>query len=195
MGSLGMINNRMRSCNFLRLGALAAALGILVISPACGYRVRSSFGRLPSGVQSLGIPTFKNLTTQYRIEQLISAAVLKEFSLRTRTPVSSSNTGVDSILVGEIRSVSSVPVTFGNKASSSQTFGSTVLITIQASVKLMRLKDSVVLWQNDDFLYRDSYVLNPNVRDFFSEENPAIHRLAQQFAASLASTMLERSTP
>jgi hypothetical protein len=52
-----------------------------------------------------------------------------------------------------------------------------------------------VLWQNDNFLYREPYVLNANVRDFFSEENPALERLARDFAASLASTVLNGSKP
>ncbi len=170
-------------------------LGIVLICSACGYRVRGSVGRLPSGVQSLGIPTFRNLTTQYKIEQLISSAVLKEFTLRTRIPVNSSDSGVDSVLLGEIRNISSVPVTFGTQTIGSQTFGSAFLVTVQIGVKLVRLKDSTVIWQNDDFKYSERYVLNANVRDFFSEENPALERLARNFADSLVSTMLDRSTP
>jgi len=190
------LGSKLLSC--LRVKRIFCVLGILLIFSACGYRVRSSVGKLPSGIQSLGIPTFRNLTTQYRIEQLISSSVLKEFSIRTRIPVNSSNTGVDSVLLGEIRSVSSTPVTFGTQTTQTtepQTFGSTVLITVQASVKLVRVKDSAILWQNEGFLYRESYVLNPNVSDFFSEENPAINRLARDFASSLASTIFEQASP
>jgi len=150
---------------------------------------------MPKGIESLGIPTFRNLTSQYRIEQIISSAVLKEFSLRTNIPVNSSGTGVDSVLMGEIVSLTSTPVTFGTQKVESQTYGSTFMISVQISAKLVRLKDSAVLWQNDSFLYREPYVLNPNVRDFFSEENPALERLALHFAASLASSILERSAP
>jgi hypothetical protein len=198
MSEFGMhaLGSKLLSC--LRVKRIFCVLGILLIFSACGYRVRSSVGKLPSGIQSLGIPTFRNLTTQYRIEQLISSSVLKEFSIRTRIPVNSSNTGVDSVLLGEIRSVSSTPVTFGTQTTQTtepQTFGSTVLITVQASVKLVRVKDSAILWQNEGFLYRESYVLNPNVSDFFSEENPAINRLARDFASSLASTIFEQASP
>jgi len=59
-------------------------------------------------------------------------------------------------------------------------------------VKLVRGKDSAVLWQNPDFLFRERYVLNGNVTEFFSEENPALDRLSREFAASLVSTMLNR---
>ncbi len=172
---------------------LMAAL--LVFCPSCGYRVRSSVGKLPSDAQSLGIPTFRNLTSQYKIEQIISRAVLSEFAARTRTPVHSSSSGVDMVLVGEIRNVSSSPVSFGTQAGGSQTTGSTFLVTVEMSVKLVRLKDSAVIWQNEDFRFRESYALNNSVRDFFSEENPALERLAKNFAASLASAILHRTQP
>lgn len=171
------------------------AIGILLIGCGCGYRVRGSAGTLPSGMQSLGIPTFQNLTGQYKIEQIISRAVLQEFSLRAKADVNSSSTGVDSVLLGEIRNVSSVPVTFDSPTSDSQTYGSAYLVTVQIGVKLMRVKDSAILWQNENFLFRERYVLNASVRDFFSEENPALGRLARSFAASLASTILDRTSP
>ncbi len=161
-----------------------------VIFSACGYRVRSSVGTLPHGMESIGVPTFRNLTSQYKIEQMISSAVLKEFSLRTRVRVVSSNSGVDSVLLGEIHSVSSTPVTFGL-----ETFGNAFLVTVRMSVKLMRLQDSTIIWQNEDYVYSERYILNSIVGDFFSEENPALNRLSQDFASSLVSTILDRSTP
>ena len=94
---------------------------------------------------------------------------------------------MDAVLLGEIRSVSSSPVTFGT-----DTFGSAFLVTVQMGVKLVRLKDGKVLWQNPDYLFRERYVFNSKVVDFFSEESPALERLAREFAASLASTVLNQ---
>jgi hypothetical protein len=168
------------------------AVQTLLINSACGYGIRSSVGKLPDGVQSIGIPTFRNLTTQYKIEQIITGAVLKEFSQRTRVVVNSNNSGVDLVLFGEINHVSSTPVIFGNQSNDSQTYSSAFLVTVKLRVKLVRQSDSVTIWQNDEFLYRDRYVLNTKVRDFFSEENPALDRLARNFAASLASAILHR---
>jgi hypothetical protein len=163
---------------------------ILLISAGCGYRIHSSVSVLPMGIQSLGIPTFRNLTTQYKVEQIISSAVLKEFSTRTRARINSSNSGVDAVLLGEVLDVSSSPVTFGD-----QTFGSAFMVSVRMSAKLVRTKDSSVIWQKQDFLYRQRYVLNSVARDFFSEENPALRRLASDFAASLVSTILENRNP
>lgn len=173
-----------------RIAGLAFLLSIILFCSACGYRMHSSMGKLPSGIESIGIPTFQNLTSQYQIEQMISKAVLKEFSLRTQVPVNSRSTDVDSVLIGKIVGINSTPVTFGTQKVGSQTFGATFMISVHLSAKLVRLKDSVVLWQNDSFLYREPYILNANVSDFFSEENPALERLARDFAASLVSTIL-----
>jgi len=151
----------------------------------CGYQVRSSVRSLPSGIESLGIPTFRNLAPEYKLEQRISSALLREFSTRTRIPIHSSSAGVDAALLGEIISVSSSPVTFGN-----DTYGSAFLVTVQISAKLVRLKDSAVIWEDSNFLYRERYVLNGDPKEFFSEGNPALDRLARAFAASLASTIL-----
>jgi hypothetical protein len=178
--------------SYRRLVLLA---GVILAATSCGYRVRSSIGRLPGDARSIGIPIFRNLTNQYKIEQLISSAVLKEFSIRTRSTVNSSNSGVDIVLLGEIHEVNSVPVIFGSQSTGSQTFGSAFLVTVKLGVKLMRLKDSVIVWQNNDIVFRERYVLNGKVRDFFSEENPAIERLARDFASNLASSVLNETTP
>lgn len=184
-----------RARNLWILTGLILLPGILLGSFACGYRVRGSVGALPAEARSLGIPTFRNLTTQYKIEQLISRTVLREFSTRTRATVNSSASGVDLVLLGEIRNVSSGPVTFGTRTEDSQTTGTAFLVTVQLSVKLVRLSDSSVIWQNEDFLFRERYAINSDVQDFFSEENPALERLAKDFAASLASAVLHRSSP
>ena len=173
----------------------AILLVLLTGLTGCGYRVRSSVGTLPSAAKSLGIPTFRNATNQYKIEQLISSAVLREFSSRTRAAVNSSNSGVDVVLLGEIRDVNSVPVTFGTQTVGSQTFGSAYMVTVVLSVQLKRISDSSIIWQNNDFVFRERHVMNGDVRDFFSEENPALERLARNLASSLASSILNRSKP
>jgi hypothetical protein len=174
--------------SILRMRTPAVAfLLLLTLMGGCGYRVQSSVGKLPSGVQSVGVPTFRNLTYQYKLEQRLTAAVLKEFSARTRVPISSRSSDVDAVLLGEIRGISSSPVTFG-----SDTFASAFLVTVQLSIKLVRQKDGTVLWENSDYLYRERFQLNTKVTDFFSEEGPALDRLSREFAAGLVSTILNR---
>lgn len=165
---------------------------VLVLNQSCGYRVRSSMGRLPDDMKSIGIPTFKNLTNEFKIEQIITSALLKEFSSRTRGQVNSSSSGVDLVLVGEIRSLDLLPVTYRTQNVGEKTFGSAFQVTLRVSVKLIRKHDFAVIWKNEDFVFRERYILNTNIRDFFSEENPALERLAKDFSSGLASAILNR---
>jgi hypothetical protein len=164
----------------------------LVLALSCGYHVRSSIGKLPEDMKSIGIPTFKNLTNEFKIEQIITRSVLKEFTASTRSRVDSSNSGVDLVLLGEIRSVELLPVIYRTQTAGEKTFGSAFKITLHVAVKLVRQRDSAVIWQNDDFIFSERYILNANVRDFFSEENPAMERMAHSFSSSLVSAILNR---
>ncbi|HSW38958.1 MAG TPA: LPS assembly lipoprotein LptE, partial [Acidobacteriota bacterium] len=125
----------------------------------------------------------------------LTKAILRELSIRTGAAVSSNSSGVDAVLHGEIREVRSVPVTFRTQPSGSQTFGSAFLVTVRVDVRLVRTRDEMILWQNEQYVYQERYVLSTSVSDFFSEENPALERLARSFAATLAGSLLTRSTP
>ena len=160
-------------------------LAVLLAGAGCGYRIQSSSGSLPEGIRSIGVPTFRNLSPQFKLEQRVTAALMRELSLRTRVPVLPAAMGVEAVLEGEILNYSSSPVTFGTN-----TFGSAFLVTVQMSVKLVRLRDSAVLLENNGFLFRERYMLNSKVTEFFSEDNPALDRLSRDFAASLVSTLL-----
>ena len=175
----------------LRFYALVAIEILLSMNCGCGYRVMPSVKTLPAGIQSIGIPTFKSLTPQFRIEQIITSAVLKEFAAQTRASVNSNSSGVDVILLGEIDSINSSPIAFGTEDS----FGTTFLVTVRISAKLMRAKDSTILWENANYLFSSRYVLDNEVSNFFSEENPALERLAREFAGALTSTILNGLRP
>jgi hypothetical protein len=172
---------------------------LALLTAACGYKVQSSAGHLPAGVASLGIPTFLNYTSEFKAEQQMTSAGLKEFSIRTGIPVNSEKTGVDAVLLGEIRAIKSIPVTFGSdpvpqngNTNTQATFGSVFIVTVQMGVKLVRLKDSKVIWENKEFVFRERYQINTNAKDFFAEQGPALDRLAREFAASLVSAVLNK---
>jgi len=164
----------------------ATLFGLLACNTGCGYKVRSSVGSLPENIQSLGIPTFGNITTHYRLEQLVTGAVLKAFNAGTRIPVHSGQSGVDAVLFGEIQSVQSTPVTFDPRS-----FGAAYMVTLQMRARLIRQKDSKIIWRNEKLIFRERYTLNSDVKDFFSEENPALERMAGDLAVSLVNSVIE----
>lgn len=172
--------------------ALWAAFALIAAAQvaACGYRLRSAVVPLPGGIQSLAIPTFANETQTYKLEQQITRAVIAEFMHRTRARITSVPEDAEAVLYGEIRSLSSNPVTFGQ-----DTFGSAFLVTVQASARLVRRSDGKILWENTDLLFRERYALNPRVSEFFSEQNPALERLARDLAGTLAGSILGQQVP
>lgn len=168
--------------HFTLIVVIIAAL----LFPGCGYRVRSAVGRLPGGAESIGIPTFKNLTGEPEIEQTLTRALLREFSARTHGRVNSSESDADLVLFGEVKEVRAVPVTFGAQNSGELTFSSAFQITVHIGARLVRRSDSSVVWENDNFVFRERYLLDSDVRNFFAGDNPAFERLARDFAAGLA---------
>ena len=176
----------------LRLGIFTITLiFIALFFTGCGYRVRSAVGRLPGGAESIGIPTFKNLTGEPEIEQVMTRAILREFAARTGARINSSDLDADLVLSGEVKEVTSVPVTFGVQNAGEQTFSSAFQITVRIGAKLVRRRDSAVIWENENFVFRERVLLNSDVHDFFAEDNPAFERLARNMAASLASVVID----
>ena len=171
----------------LKIALIFAMLFIL----GCGYRVRSAVGRLPGGAESISIPTFRNLTGEPEIEQILSRALLREFTARTRGRVDSGSPDADLVLSGEVKDVTAVPVTFGAQNSGEQTFGSAFQITVRIGAKLVRRRDSAVVWEDENFVFRERYLLNSDVRNFFAGDSPAFERLARDFAAALAGVICD----
>ena len=164
---------------------------VALLFTGCGYRVRSAVGRLPGGAESIGIPTFRNLTGEPEIEQVMTRALLREFTSRTRARINSSDSDADLVLFGEVKEVASVPVTFGAQNSGERTFSSAFQITVRIGAKLVRQRDSAVVWENENFVFRERVLLNSDVRDFFAEDSPAFERLARNMAASLAGAVID----
>jgi hypothetical protein len=179
-------SNKEKQPMILRQAGIVYLLVAFLALQSCGYRMRSSVGSLPEGVQSIGIPAFENLTKEFKVEQILTEAVLKEFNRRTRVRVDPGDSGVDAVLRGKVTGVQSAPVTFGSRS-----FGSAYSVSVAVSAQLVRLKDSKVLWQSKNFTFRERYALNSEVDDFFNEENPALERLARSFAESLVGLILE----
>src|SRR5262249_7912504 len=154
------------------------ALWLVVAAPsACGYH-RAGLGEgLPKGIRTIGIPTLKNTTQNYEIEQRFTQALVREFVERSKFSIVSRDAGVDAVLRGEITAVGAAPIIYGR-----DTFQSTYLITIFMKVSLVATKTNKVIYRNDGLMFRDQYTVNARVfkksdapdrvavEQFFSEE-------------------------
>src|ERR1700691_3281162 len=116
---------------------LLAAVALLT---GCGYHTLGSAAHLPATVHTLAVPIFKNRTQFYRTEVLMTQAVVREFTDRTRLHVvPDASDGADATVEGTIISESVQPLTYRTETTdvlTGQTTSvtSSFLITISANV-------------------------------------------------------------
>jgi hypothetical protein len=164
---------------------MAALALVLVAASSCSYRVASS-NRLPLGTTVIAVLPFVNETTTFKVEQVVTQSVIRALVEKSGHRVTRDPTEADSILQGVISRVTANPVLFGE-----ETFGSTFLVTLNARVELREQQTGKILFKNDEYIFREQYIINVDVKNFFSELNPALGRIADDFGASVVTTVLE----
>lgn len=152
---------------------------------ACGYRVASK-NRPTNPYGSISIKTLLNETTTYEVEQILTRSLVHEFAQRSELSVIHESHLADLVLEGTIRRVTVSPMTIGRSG-----FASTFQVTISVGVVLRARESGETVFQDNDMLFRDQYVINIDVDQFFSEQNPALGRIAGDFASSVVTTVLE----
>ena len=177
---------------------MRVAIGLIFASSAlifagCGYHAAGRSSSLPKSIHVIAIPALENKTTSYRIEQKLTAATVHEFLARTPYRVVSSATGGDAVLRGKVLSVEAAPLLFDTAINGSSSTGraTTMLVTVKCEVSLIETSSDKVLYHNDNFLFRNEYEVSTDVKSFFEEQDPALDRLAQDFAARLVAAIIE----
>ena len=167
--------------------ALVVCVVLLLAVAGCGYHTSGHAVRLPNNIHTLYVPMFENTTQTFRVEQTMTAAVVQELRSRTSYRIVTTNDGTaDATLNGTVNYTSNSPLTYDSvtgRISSS-------LITVGAKVSLVS-KSGKTLWDNPNYMYREQYQVSRDVSSFFDESNPAFLRVANEFAKSLVSNILE----
>jgi len=167
-----------------RLGAVALLVPAVGLN-SCGYRVASNL-RLPDRPKTLAVHTLENRTTTYQIEQTLTRALIRKFVERSDMAVVANDADADAVLEGRVTRVTANPVTFVPSG-----IGSSFLVTLYAAVVLKDRKSGKVLFENNDYIFREQYSINVDVKNFFSELNPALDRIADDFAGSVVTSIVE----
>ena len=162
-------------------------LACFIVPIGCGYHRAGAAAHLPNTVRTLAVPMFRNTTQSYHTEAALTQAVVRELSSRTSYHLLTGNHGdADATLEGTITGFRVSPLTYNSRTGQSSSF----LITIKASVKLVD-RDGRVLYQNPSYLFRQQYETTQDLASFIQEDNPAVQRLARDFAQSVVSDILE----
>jgi len=166
---------------------LTGIVALFLAAVGCGYHTSAHAVRLPKDMHTIYVPAFVNQSHTYRLEQTLTASVVRELRSRTNYRVITTNDGTaDATLSGTLLNTAIAPLTYN-----AQTGGiSSGLIFVAMKMSLVSSKGKV-LWDDPNLLYRDQYQIANNGKDFFEEESPALDRLASNFAQSLVADMLE----
>lgn len=168
-------------------GLAFVGLTWILASASCGYHTAGHAVQLPENVKTIAVPAFINETTTYRIEQMLTSSVVREFTTRTHYHIlNSPGEAADATLSGTVVSASSTPLTYNTATGQA----ASVLVVVSMRVSLMD-RQGKVLYQNPAYLFREQYEVSQDLASFFEEDSPAFRRLSQDFARTLVSNILE----
>ena len=167
------------------LPALAALSLFTTIS--CGYHTAGRNTTIPEDVNTIAIPAFVNQTQTFKVEQLLTSAVVREMITRTHYHVvSRADSDADATLRGTVLSAATTPITYDSKTGRA----ASLLVVISMKVSL-KDKQGKVLFENPSYLFREQYEVSRDPNAFFEEDTPALERLSRDFAQTLVSNILE----
>jgi hypothetical protein len=167
---------------------LIAALvaGPAALAAACGYKRVDTGKTLPREYTTIAVPTFRNPSLRYQVEQRFTDAVTRELLRRERRlRIVNDPESADLVLTGEIKDLRSGGALLDDTGRTR-----VFQVVVVAGVTLRDRPKQKVLFDNQRMVFRGEYELAGDAESFFNEEGPAIERLAQEFASSVVSTVL-----
>jgi hypothetical protein len=143
---------------------------------------------LPKNIKIVAVPAFQFEARglRYRVESRFTEAVTKEIIRRGNgLKVQGTLTGADAAIEGTIRDFSFSGVLLDREGRAR-----VYEVTIVSAVTVRDLKNNKILYDNQNFVFRDSFEFSEDPRSFFNEEDPAVERMARAFAESVVSAIV-----
>src|SRR5271157_71249 len=148
----------------------AAWLLLLAGATGCGYHTAGHAVQLPENVKTIAVPAFTNTTNTYRIEQMLTSSVVREFTTRTHYHIlNDSSEAADATLHGTVLSTSASPLTYNSATGQA----ASVLIVVSMKVLLADDRKGKTLYQNPSYVFRQQYEVSQDLASFFEEDSPA----------------------
>ncbi len=143
---------------------------------------------LPSHIKSIAVPAFQfeARALRYRVSSRFTEAVSREIIRRGRgLKVQGTRENADAVVEGTVRDFSFTGVLLDREGRAR-----VYEVTIVSAVTIRDLKENKVLYDNQNFIFRDSFEFSSDPRSFFNEEDPAVDRIARAFSESVVSTIV-----
>jgi hypothetical protein len=143
---------------------------------------------LPKNIRKIAVPAFQTEARglRYRVGSRFTEAVSREIIRRGNgLKVQGSPEGADAVVEGTIRDFSFSGVLLDREGRAR-----VYEVTIVSAVTIRDLRENKILYDNQNFIFRDSFEFSSDPRSFFNEEDPAVERIARSFAESVVSTIV-----
>jgi outer membrane lipopolysaccharide assembly protein LptE/RlpB len=160
------------------LVVLAAAL-----LGGCGYTVG---GTLPSHVNTVAVPVFRNLTSEPAIEGFITRAVVEAFSTNGRLKVAGREQA-DALLDGEIASYSVYSIAFDRQANVQQ-----YRLALTVNLTMHDLRRKTVLFRQANVREQADFRVERAVSQTISREETALRVAAVDIGRSIVNLAITR---
>ena len=176
----------LRSMNSLRLFLFATGMLLLCGFTECYKPVTDT--NLPKGIKTVAVPAFQfeSNALRFKVESRFTRAVVTELIKRGHgLKVQGERDGADAVVEGAIRSFS-----FSGVLLDTNGRARVFEVTIIAAITVRDQRENKVLYDNQNYIFRDSFEFANDPRSFFNEEDPAVDRMARSFAESVVSTLV-----
>ncbi|MCW5958941.1 MAG: hypothetical protein KIS76_02200 [Pyrinomonadaceae bacterium] len=143
---------------------------------------------LPSNVKVIAVPAFQFEVkgARYRVASRFTEAVSNEIIRRGRgLKVQGSREGANAVIEGTIRDF-----TFAGVLLDRDGRARVYEVTVTSAVTIRDLDNGKILYDNQNFIFRDSFEFSDDPRSFFNEEDPAVERMSRAFAESVVSAII-----
>ncbi len=172
---------------FVRMCSLTTLILAVLFAAGCGYSTAGKNTRIAQNVHTIYIPAFVNQTHTYKIEQTVTAQVVREFVSRTSFKVvSDSSAEPDATLKGTVTSTNVAPLTYDSQSGRA----SSALVTVNMKISLVD-RSGKVLFDNPNYVFREQYQVSRDIASFLDEESPALERLSRDLARTLVAAVVE----
>ena len=141
----------------------------------------------PKHIKSVAVPAFQFEAkgARYRVSSRFTDSVIREVIKRGRgLKVQGTRDGADAVIEGTIRDFNFSGVLLDNQGRAR-----VYEVTITSAITIRDLKKEKIIYDNQNFIFRDSFEFSSDPRSFFNEEDPAVERMAKAFAESVVSTL------
>ena len=155
---------------------------------SCGYHVAGRTDLLPKNIQTIAIPAFANITTRYKVSELLAGALTREFISRTRYHIVTDPNQADADLTGSVVNFFAYPILLDPRTARASSVQAIVLLQIN----LRDRATGAALFSRPNMEFRQNYELSVDPRVYFDESDVAMDRLSRDVARSVVSAILAK---